>query len=68
MNWMNVYSKEKNMTKREIIERAVLLYKNSLIKSEMVASFKKASKDLEILDMAEGGLEDYNNQLKTFDS
>ena len=67
MNWLNAYSKEKNITKREVIERAVLLYKESVIKNDMATSFKKASVDLEILGMAEEGLEDYNNQLKKSD-
>ncbi|MFA6917678.1 MAG: hypothetical protein WC285_02475 [Candidatus Gracilibacteria bacterium] len=67
MNWLNAYSKEKSITKREVIERAVLFYKESVIKDEMAISFKKASVDLEVLDMAEEGLEDYNNQLKKSD-
>jgi hypothetical protein len=67
MNWLNAYSKEKNVTKREVIEQAVLMYKEKMIKNEMAASFKKASGDLEMFEMAEEGLEDYNKQLKAND-
>lgn len=63
MNWLNAHSKEKKVTKREVIERAIVFYRQNMIKAEMAASFKKASMDHEILEMAEEGMEDYKAQL-----
>jgi hypothetical protein len=63
MDWLNTYSKQEKITKREIIERSVLFYKETMIRNKMAASFKLAAKDPEVLEMAELGIADYCDQL-----
>lgn len=68
MNWLNAYSKDQKITKREVIEQAILLYKENLIKKEMAASFQQAANDQEILEIAEEGMEEYHDQIKSYES
>ncbi len=52
-----------SMPKNKIIEKALTIYLDQLIRSEYVKSYKKASEDLDILNLAEEGMEDYLKQL-----
>ena len=52
-----------SMPKNKIIEKALTIYLDQLIRSEYVKSYKQAGGDANILDMAEEGMEDYLKQL-----
>lgn len=67
MNWVNSYSKEQGITKRELIESALEEYQVKIIKEKMAESFKRAAKDPEMLEMAEEGMDDYFEMLKKYD-
>lgn len=67
MDWVNSYSKEKGITKRELIEEALEEYQEKIIKEKMAESFKRAAKDPEMLEMAEWGMDDYAEQLRKMD-
>ena len=47
------------MPKNRIIENSLKAFFENLKRAEYIRSFKKASGDSEIVDMAEEGLEDY---------
>ena len=52
-----------SMPKNKIIEKALTIYLDQLIRSEYVKSYKQAADDINILDMAEEGMKDYMKQL-----
>ncbi len=52
-----------SMPKNKIIEKALTIYLDQLIRSEYVKSYKQAADDINIFDMAEEGMEDYMKQL-----
>ena len=47
----------------KIIERALRIYLDQLNRAEYVKSYKKAADDLDIMNIAEEGMEDYMIQL-----
>jgi len=51
--------------KNRIIEKALQIYLDQLTRAEYVKSYKMASDDLDIIEMAEEGMEDYLKQLET---
>lgn len=59
MKRLRGYSDKYKLPKNKIIETALNRYFDELKRSEYVDSFKRANKDPEMLEMAEGGLEDY---------
>jgi hypothetical protein len=67
MDWVNSYSKEQGITKRDVIEDALEEYQEKIIKEKMAESFKRAAKDPEMLEIAEEGMDDYFNMLKKYD-
>jgi hypothetical protein len=64
MLWLDNHAKKNKITKRAVIENALKIYKNDMTKKELKECFKKVAQDVEIIKMAEEGLEDYNDQLK----
>lgn len=50
--------------KNRIIEKALQIYLDQLNRAEYVKSYKLAGSDLNIIEMAEEGMEDYLNQLE----
>jgi len=50
--------------KNRIIEKALQIYLDQLNRAEYVKSYKLAGNDLNIIDMAEEGMEDYLKQLE----
>jgi hypothetical protein len=52
------------LPKNKIIENALKLYLEHLDKAEYIKSYQEASKDKDVLTIAEEGMEDYLNQLK----
>lgn len=67
MNWLGVYSKKINKTKRAVLEQALRLYQDKVRRDELKESFKRAAKDPEMAKMAEEGLDDYADQLRALD-
>jgi len=63
MQWMENYSSREKLTRRAILEKALTEFRKSVRRKEYVDSFKKASLDLDIKNMAEDGLGDYFKQL-----
>lgn len=49
--------------KNRIIEKALQIYLDQLNRAEYVKSYKLAGEDLNIIQMAEEGMEDYLKQL-----
>ena len=52
-----------NIPKNKIIEKALRIYIDQINRAEYVQSFKNAADDIDVLDMAEEGMEDYFKQL-----
>ncbi len=50
--------------KNKIIEKALQIYLDQLTRAEYIKSFKSASGDENIIEMAEEGMEDYLKQLE----
>jgi predicted transcriptional regulator len=48
-----------SMPKNKLIEKALSIYLDQLNRAEYVKSYKASSKDENILEMAEEGMEDY---------
>jgi len=67
MQWMEKYSTKEKLTRRAVIEKALNEFRKSVRRKEYADSFKRASLDLEMKDMAEEGLEDYLKQLTRLD-
>ena len=56
------------LTKDAIIERALSLYFDQNNRAEYVQSFVQSVKDMDLLKIAEEGMEDYFNQLQQYQS
>ncbi len=64
MQQLSDKAKSLSIPKNKIIERALALYLEHLEKAEYIKSYKIASKDADILSVAEEGLADYLKQLE----
>ncbi|HRE41977.1 MAG TPA: CopG family transcriptional regulator [Ignavibacteria bacterium] len=64
---LSTYSKNNKKPKNKIIEEALNLYFQELEKLEYAKSFKEMSKDKEMIELAESGLEDYDLILKNYE-
>ncbi len=60
---MQILAKETGKKKNQIIEESISQFLLNEKKMRMSCSFKKASLDKEIVELAEEGLYDYNEQL-----
>lgn len=56
-------AKALSLPKNRLMENALRLYLEYLEKAEYIKSYKRASKDADVLAMAEEGMADYLNQL-----
>ncbi|HEY4508670.1 MAG TPA: hypothetical protein VJC13_00080 [Candidatus Paceibacterota bacterium] len=63
MAWMEKYSASKKVTMRVVLETALTEFRKSARRKEYTSSFKRASMDKDIKEMAEDGLGDYFKQL-----
>ncbi len=63
MQWVEKYSAREKLTRRAVLERALTDFRRSIRRKEYEDSFKKASLDPEMKDMAGEGLGDYLEQL-----
>jgi hypothetical protein len=60
-------SKELNLPKNKILEKALSIYLEQLNRAAYLKSYKQMSQDADILQIAEEGIADYFNQLKDED-
>lgn len=60
---LNEMAKNLAMPKNKIIEIALNIYLDQLNRAEYVKSYKEAADDVNILDLAEEGMEEYFKQL-----
>ena len=67
MQWIKKYSIREKLTRRAVIEKALNDLRKSTRQKEYADSFKRASLDLEMKNMAEEGLGDYLEQLTRLD-
>ena len=63
IQWMKKYSASQKLTRRAVLERALTEFRKSVRRKEYASSFKKASLDKDIKNMAEDGMGDYLQQL-----
>ena len=63
MKWMEDYSIRQKLTRRAVLEMALNNLRKSERQKEYALSFKKASLDFEIKNMAEYGIDDYFKQI-----
>ena len=63
MGWMEKYSVRHKLTRRAVLEKALTEFRKSVRRGEYVNSFKKASLDSDVRNMAEDGLGDYFTQM-----
>lgn len=50
--------------KNRIIEKALQIYLDQLNRAEYIKSYKRAAEDVNIIEMAEEGMEEYLKQLE----
>lgn len=60
---LDAMAKKLSMPKNRLIEKALRIYLDQLNRAEYVKSFNQAGEDINILEMAEEGMEDYLKQL-----
>lgn len=56
-------SESLSMPMNKLIEKALRIYLDQLNRAEYVKSYKEASRDQDVLDIAEEGMEEYLKQL-----
>jgi predicted transcriptional regulator len=59
---LNKMASRYSLPKNKIIEKALRIYLDQLVKAEYIRSYKQASGDFNILMMAEEGMADYLKQ------
>jgi metal-responsive CopG/Arc/MetJ family transcriptional regulator len=63
---INDFAKENGKKKNQIIEESLSQFLLNERRNQFVSSFKRASLDLDIVNMTEEGFEDYKRQLKKY--
>lgn len=61
---LNEMAKRMAVPKNKIIEKALSIYLDQLVRVEYIKSYKQAGEDENILEIAEEGMEDYLQQLE----
>ncbi len=62
-DWIDHYAKSQSRTKRDIMEKAIINYRNKIKKEKAEEGFKKLAKDKGVIEMAEWGMDDYANNV-----
>ncbi len=65
---LDSYAKSLKLPKNKIIEKALTLYLDQLKRAEYIQSYKQAGQDVDIMAVAEEGIEDYFKQLEDQDA
>ena len=60
---LNEMAKKMATPKNKIIEKALQLYLDHLVRAEYIKSYKQAGEDEDIMQLAEEGMADYLKQL-----
>ena len=63
LNKLDSAAKKLSVPKNRLIEKALRIYLDQLSRAEYIKSFKQASEDIDLMNMAEEGMEDYLKQL-----
>jgi hypothetical protein len=61
LSWMTKHAKETKKTRRVILEEAITKYRTEEVRLKMKADFVRVSKDKEVLDLTEWGMDDYHS-------
>jgi predicted transcriptional regulator len=61
---LNEMASKLSMPKNKIIEKALSIYLDQLTRAEYIKSYRQAGEDVEIMQIAEEGMEDYLKQLE----
>jgi len=61
---LNDMAKKLAVPKNKIIEKALHIYLDQLVRAEYIKSYKQAGEDESLLEIAEEGMEDYLQQLE----
>ncbi|MBT3383235.1 MAG: ribbon-helix-helix domain-containing protein [Prolixibacteraceae bacterium] len=61
---LNEMAKKMAIPKNKIIEKALHIYLDQLVRAEYIRSYKQAREDENILEIAEEGMADYLKQLE----
>jgi hypothetical protein len=64
---LNIKASELGLPKNKLLETALRLYLDHLIKASYIKSYKNMAADADLLTMAEEGMGDYLNQLRKED-
>jgi hypothetical protein len=59
LTWLTTRAKQTKQTRRQLLEEALIKYRKDIKKESMQKGFKRASKDISIVELAEWGMEDY---------
>ena len=65
MNWLKKFSEKKNTSQKVVIKGTLKKYKEEEKRKQLVQSFKRATLDKNMIEIAEEGLDDYINQLES---
>ena len=63
LNKLDKAAKRLSVPKNRLIEKALHIYLDQLSRAEYIRSFKQATDDANLLEMAEEGMADYLKQL-----
>lgn len=66
MQWLADVARKNKTTKKAILVRALVEYKDAWMAKNLTESFQRAATDEEVINMAEEGLDDALEQLKSF--
>lgn len=66
--WLREEVKRQKVTRREILEKALLAYRIQAKKLALKESFKRANEDSETFNLAEMGMKDYFDNLIDFEN
>ena len=64
MNLLSYTASKLKLPKNKLIEKALRIYLEQLNKAEYAKSYKLAGDDMDIMMVAEEGMEDYYKQIK----
>ena len=65
--WLKKFAKKHNQTQRSVLEEALKRYRFEMRRREFREGFKHAMNDPEMLELAEMGLDDWEEQIKQFE-
>jgi metal-responsive CopG/Arc/MetJ family transcriptional regulator len=60
---LNEMSEKLSLPKNKILEKALSIYLDQLVRAEYILSYKKAKKDPDLITIAEEGMQDYLKQM-----